>query len=101
MFHGVRTLREQSLLKMMSSLYVKKRRNNYSSGDVDEAITNIQKGEISQAKSVRKYGIPRQMLAQKCKNKREIVAEKRPGSLPVLREAAEKDLLQWALAMQK
>ena len=70
MFHGERALSEQSLLKMISSPSVKKRKNNYSSGDVDEAITKIQTGEILQAKAVCKYGIPRQTLARKCKNKR-------------------------------
>ena len=60
MFHGLRTLSDQSLLKMMSSLSVKKRRNNYSSGDVDEAITKIQAGDILQAEAVREYDIPLQ-----------------------------------------
>ena len=74
MFHCVRALSDQSLPKMMSSPSVKKRRKNYSSGDVDEAITKIQTGEISQAKAVREYGILRRTLARKCKNKRENVA---------------------------
>ena len=96
------TLSDQSILKIiMSSPSVINRRKNYSSGDVDKAITKIQKGDISQAKSVREYGIPCQMLARKCKNKIENVVETRPSSLPVLGEAAEKDLVQWALTMQK
>ena len=73
MFHGVRALSDQSLLKMMSSPSVKNKRKNYSSGDVDKSITNIQTGGISQAKSVCEYGIPRQTLAHKCKNKRDNV----------------------------
>ena len=52
-------------------------------------------------KQFRKYGIPRQMSARKCKNKRENMAENIPGSLPVMGDAPEKDLVQWALAMQK
>ena len=40
-------------------------------------------------------------LARKCKKKRENVAEKRPGPTPVLGEATEKDLIQWALTIQK
>ena len=95
MFNGARNLSDQSLTKMMSSPYVKNRRNNYSSSDVDKSITRIQTGEISQAKSIRKYGIPRQTLAQKCKNKRENVAEKSTGYFPVLGEATEKGLLHW------
>ena len=67
---------------------VKKRRKNYSYGDVDEAITKIRTGEISQAKEVHEYGIPRRTLARKCRNKRENLAEKRLGSLPILVEAA-------------
>ena len=50
--------RDQSLFKMMSSPSVKKKRKNYSSGDLDEAITKIQTGDISQAKVVREYSIP-------------------------------------------
>ena len=80
---------------------MKKRRKNYSSSDVDEAITKIQTGEISQAKAVCKYGIPRQTLVQKCRNKIENLTEKRPGSLPVLGESADKGLVQWTLYMQK
>ena len=86
---------------MVSSPSVKNMRKNYSSGDVDKSVTEIQTGDISQAKAVLKYGIPRQMLAHKCKNRRNNVAEKRPGSCPVLGEAAYKDLVRWALAMQK
>ena len=92
---------DQSLLKMMSSPYTKKKRNNYSSGGADGSITKIQIGEISQAKAVRKYGIPIRSLAWKCKSKRENMTENSPGPIPVLGEATEKDLVQWALAMQK
>ena len=84
MFHGVRELSDQSLLNMMTYPSVKNRRNNYSSGDADEATTNIQTGEISQAKAVRKYGIRLQTLAQKYRNKIENVAENRTGSISVL-----------------
>ena len=101
MFHGPRALSDQSVLKMMSSPSVKNRRKNYSSGDVDEAITNIRTGEISRAKAVKEYGIHSQTLVPKCKNRRDNVAEKRPGSLPVLGESADKDLVQWALFMKK
>ena len=101
MLHGASALSDQSLLKMMSSPSMKKRRKNYSSDNADKAIKNIETGEISQAKAVREYGIPHRTLARKCKNKRENVAEKRPCTLPVLGEAAEKGLVQWALAMQK
>ena len=65
MFHGARTLSDQSLVNIMSYSLVKKRSNNYSSGVIDEAITNIQIGEISYAKSVFKYGILRQTLGKK------------------------------------
>ena len=71
---------------------MKNRSKNYSYGDIDEVITNIQTGEISQAKAVHKYGIPRQTLAHQCKNKIENVADKIPGSLPLLEETAEKDI---------
>ena len=74
---------------------VKKRRNNYSSGDVDEDIKKIQTGEISQDKAVHEYGITRQTLARKYRNKRYNVADKRPGYLPVLGEETEKDLVRW------
>ena len=47
----VRVERYQSLLKI-SSPSVKKKNNNYSLGDVDKAITNIETGEILQAKYV-------------------------------------------------
>ena len=90
MFHGACTL-SQTLLEMISSPSVKKRRENNSYGDAYKAITKIETGEISHMKEVRGHGILRQTMAQKCKNKRENVAEKRPGSLPVLGEAAEKD----------
>ena len=46
------------------------------------------------AKAVHECGILRRTLARKCKNKIENVAEKRPGSLPVLVDPADKDLLQ-------
>ena len=72
MFHGAHAL-IQKLLKMVSYPSVKNSRNNYSSGDVDEAITKIQTGEISQTKAVREYGIPCRMIAHKCNNKRENV----------------------------
>ena len=94
MFHGVRALSDQSLINIMYSPSVKKRRDNYSSGDVDEAITKIQTGDISQEKAVHGYGIPRQMLAQKYNNKRDNVVYNKPVSLPVLVEALEKDLVQ-------
>ena len=61
----------------------------------------MQTGEITQVKVGRKYGMPCRVLARKCKNKIENMAEKRPGSLPVLWEAAEKDLVQCTLEMQK
>ena len=86
---------------MMSSPSVIKKRKNYSSGDVDEAIKNIQIGDISHAKSVCKYEIPIQTLVPECKNKIDDVEEKRLGSLTVLGEAAEKDLVQWSLVIQK
>ena len=94
MFRGARALIDQSLPNMMSSTSMKKRRKNYSSSDTDEAITKIQTGEISQAKSVHEYVIPCQILVRKCNNKRYNLADKIPGSLPVLGEAAEKDLVQ-------
>ena len=84
MFHGAWSLSYLSLLKMISSPSVRKRKKNYSLGDIDEAITNIQTGDISQEKAVCEYGIPRRTLARKCKNKIENVADKRPGSLPVM-----------------
>ena len=56
--HGARVLSDQSLLNMMSFTSVKKRRKNYYFVYVEEAITEIQTGNISQAKPVRKYGIP-------------------------------------------
>ena len=59
MIHGVHALNYQSLLNMMSSPSVKNMSKNYPSSDVDEAITNIQTGDISQAKAVREYGITR------------------------------------------
>ena len=74
---------------------MKKRRNNYSSGDVDEAITKIQTGGIPQEKSVHKYGISRQTIVRK------YVEEKRPGYLTVMGDTEEMDLVQWVLAMQK
>ena len=101
MLHGASALIDQSLLKMMSSPSVKKRRKNYSSFDVDKSITRIKTGEISHAKAVCKYVILRQTLARKFRNKRENVSEKSPGSLPVMGEAAEKYLVQWSLAMKK
>ena len=76
-------------------------RNILSSGDVDEATTKIKTGEISQAKEVLKYGIPRRMLASTCKNKRDNVAYKRPGPINFLGESDEKDLAERDLAMQK
>ena len=81
----------QSLLK----------RENYSSGDIDEYITNIQTKKISQVKAVREYVIPCWTLERKCKKKRYNVAYNRPGPTPVMKEATEKDLVQWAHAMQK
>ena len=78
---------------MMSYTPVKNSRNGYYSSDIDGAITKIQTGEISKAKALCKYGIPRQTLAGKCKNKRENVAEKSPVSLPVLGGSEEKYLV--------
>ena len=93
MFHGVRAL-SQPLLKMMPSPSVKNRRKNHSYGDVDIAITKIQTGEITQAKAVHKYLILRRILERKCKNKRDNVEEKRPGSFPMMGQAEEKDLVK-------
>ena len=101
MFHGARALSDQSLLKMMSSPSVKNKRKDYSSSDVDETITKIQKWNISRSKKLCEYVIPWRTLAQKCRNKRDNLAKKSPGSLPVLGEAVDKDLVQWALPMQK
>ena len=84
MFHGECALSDQSLLKMMVSPSVKKRRKNYSSGDVDEAIKKIQTGETSQAKAVCEYGIPLRTLARECDNKVDNVVEKRTGSIPMM-----------------
>ena len=99
-FHGAHAM-SHSLLKIISYPSVKKRRKNYSSADIDKAITNIQAGDITRTKAVCGYGIPRQTLARKCKNEKENVAEKMPCSLPVLGETSEKDLVQWSLATQK
>ena len=41
------------------------------------------------------------MLGRKCKNKTENLAEKRPGSLPVMGKSENNDLLKWALDIQK
>ena len=101
MFHGARALNDQSLLNIMYSPFVKKRRKNKSHIDVDESIPNIQIGNISQEKLVREYEIPRRTLARKCKNKIDIVAENSPGPILVLVKAAEKDLVQWSLSMKK
>ena len=100
MFHCAHAL-IQSLLNLMFSLSVKRRSNNYSSGDIDKDTTKIQTGDISQLKAVREYVIPGWTLARKCNNKIENVSEKRPVSLSMLGEAAEKYLVQWVLAMQK
>ena len=101
MFHCACALIDQSLLKMMYSSSIKNRRNNYSSDDVDKAITKIQTGDVSQAKVVCKYGIQRRTLAGKCKNKVENVAENIPGSLTVMVNAAETFLVQWYCVMHK
>ena len=90
---------DQSLLTMMSSPSAKNKRNNYSSGDVEEAIRNIETVEISQVKAIREYGIPRQTLERKCKEKRENVADKRTVPTPVLGEESDKDLVQFAITM--
>ena len=74
---------------------MKKKRNNYSSGESDESITKFQTGEIQQVRLVCEYGIQCQELAQTYKNKIENVAEKSTGSFPVLGEAIEKDLVHW------
>ena len=71
------------------------------SGDIDEAITKIKTGEISQEKYVREYSIPRQTLVIKSKKKIDNVSEKRPSPTGVLGEDAEKYLVQWSLVMQK
>ena len=86
---------------MVSSPSAKKRRKNYYSGEIDKSITNIQTRKISQAKSVHKYGIPRQTLEYKCKNKTENVLENMPDSLPVLVDTEERNLVQWSLTMHK
>ena len=101
MFHGACALSDHSLVKMISSLSVKNKRKNYSSGDVDKSITKIETGDISQARAVRKYGITHQKLAWKCNKNIENVEEKRPGYLTVIGEASEKYLVQWTLEMQK
>ena len=101
MFHGARVMIYQSLLNIMSYPSVKKRSKNHSSGDVDKSIKKIQTGKISQAEAVREYSIPRRTLGRKCNNKRENLAEKRPGYLPVLREAAKNYLVQWELVTHK
>ena len=63
--------------------------------------TKIQTGEISEAKDIRKCGIPRQSLAWKFKKKIDNVSENRLGPIPVLGEATDKDFVQWSLAMHK
>ena len=85
----------------MYSPSVKKRRNKYSSVDIEKSITKIQKWEISQAKLVCEFGITRQTLARKCNNKIENAVEKRPDYFTFMLEATEKDLVQWTLAIQK
>ena len=84
----------------MSSLSAK-RRKNYSSCDVSEAISKVETGNISRSKSVHDYGIPRQTLSMLCKKKRENVTAKRPDPAPVLGAEAEDDLVHWSLVMQK
>ena len=86
---------------MICSPSVKNKISNYSSSDVDEAIKEIQTGEMAQVKAVREYGILFQTLVQKCKNKIEDVEKRSPGLIPVPGEVADKDLVKWALAMQK
>ena len=86
---------------MMSSTYAKKKRSNYSSNDVENSITKIQTGEISKAEYVQEYRITRQTLVWICKKKRSYVTEKSPCPIPVMGEAADKYLVQWALIMQK
>ena len=93
--------RDQSLLNMICSPSAKNKISNYSSSDVDEAIKEIQTGEMAQVKAVREYGILFQTLVQKCKNKIENVEKRSPGLIPVPGEVADKDLVKWALAMQK
>ena len=78
-----------------------KKRKNYSSSDVDEDITKIQTGEISQAKDVCKYGILCQTLVRTFKNKTEKVSDNRTGPTPVVVNLTEKDLVQWSLFMKK
>ena len=101
MFHGAHALSDQSLLKMTSSPSVKKKSNNYSSGDVDKSTTEIKAGEITQVKAVHEYGIPFRMLARKCKKKRESMAENRPEMIPVMGESEDKDMMKWSLDMKK
>ena len=67
----VRALSYRSLIKMMSYPSVKNKNKNYSSGDVYKAIKKIKTGEISQAKSIHKYGILQKTLAIKCKKERD------------------------------
>ena len=71
------------------------------SGDIDEAITKIKIGDISQEKYVHEYIIPRQTLVIKSKKKIDNVSENRLGPIPVLGEATDKDFVQWSLAMHK
>ena len=94
-------LSDQYLLMNMSSTCVNKKWKNYSSGEIDKYITNIQTWYISQAKEVHKYGIPRLMLVNKYKKKIENVSEKSPRPMNFIGEAPEKDLVKWDLAMQK
>ena len=101
MLHGSHALRYQSLLKMISSNSTKKRRANCSSVEVDESITKIQTGDISHPEAVLEYRIMRQTLARKFRKKIYNVSDKRPGTIPVLGEAPDKDLVKWDLAMNK
>ena len=95
-----RMMINQSLITMMFSTSAKKRRSHYYSSEVVTATTKIQTGEISQAQAVYDYGIPCQTLPRKYSKKRKILAEKNTAPITVLGEAAEKDLVQWALDIQ-
>ena len=76
-----------------------KKKKNYSLGDIYEFIKEIEIGEMSQAKSAREYGIPRETLERKFKKEKDNVAEKRPYLTPVLGEDAENCLVHWSLAI--
>ena len=78
-----------------------KRRKNYTLCDIDEAISKVKTGEISQAKAVLDYRIPHQNLSIFCKNKIDNVIAKRPDLALALQAEADIDLVHWFLAIQK